>query len=78
MGSLVYGAGIPALAIVLLWRNRRRLNTIEVSEKYRFLYDGYTLAHGKYLWECIVVFRKLSVIVISVTIADAFTQVMVV
>jgi len=38
---IVWGLGIPAFAFVLLEREKHRLKSIDVKEKYGFLYNGY-------------------------------------
>ncbi len=72
--SLRAGA-VAAFAVWLLWRNRHRLDATDFFERYGFLYDGYQLIHGRFLWEAIVLLRKLSLVFIVVTISDAFFQV---
>ena len=38
---IVWGAGIPLFAFILLNREKDRLNRLEVKEKFGFLYNGY-------------------------------------
>jgi hypothetical protein len=64
-GLLVYGLGVPALAFLILWR-RHRTNML-LMNKYIFgfglLYSGYR--KDRWWWECVVVLRKLAVILIT-------------
>ena len=41
-----------------------RLHNLEVKEKYGFLYKGYKV--DSYYWECVIMYRKVAMIFISV------------
>lgn len=54
---IVWGFGIPLFAWILLGRNREDLDTIEIREKYGFLYNGYKKKY--FYWESINMYRKI-------------------
>lgn len=55
-------------AYVLLTREKSRLSRIEIKEKFGFLYNGYKKEF--YYWEVVIMYRKITMVVISVIIAD--------
>lgn len=59
---LMYALGLPMASFLILWRQRG----FHKSKKYIFrmglLYSGYT--NSRWWWECVVVLRKLSMILI--------------
>ena len=59
-----WGFGIPFVAWIILSRNKKDLETIELREKYGFLYNGYKKSY--YFWESIIMYRKIMIIFISV------------
>ena len=76
---IVYGFGIPFLALVLLIRNRKyivppRLYNLlskkdkvyekRTNQKYGFLYLGYK--SGTFYWEIVIIYRKVFVVMIAV------------
>ena len=61
---LLWGIGIPAGVWILMNRDRERLDTIAVKEKFGFLYNGYK--RSSYFWEIVIMYRKISMIAISV------------
>jgi hypothetical protein len=58
--------GIPIFAFILITRERNNLKDIQVREKFGFLYRGYRLKY--YYWEIIIMFRKISLLIVSVLI----------
>ncbi len=76
-GILFYAIGIPAFAMFLLWRNKNSLDSASFRERYAFLYDGYDVTPGKgrYLWEAVVLLRKIGIAVVSVAITEPFLQI---
>jgi predicted outer membrane repeat protein len=60
----LYVIGIPALGFRILHRNRYRLGTTAVQQRYSFLYRGYQ--HKWYFWEIVVVARKVLLVCIAV------------
>ena len=80
IGILVYVVGIPLLMFFVLYRTRDDIrgehdhNT--QSHEYGFLYGGYRLEEGElcYLWEIVVICRKLGISAIAVTVQDPFLQ----
>lgn len=75
---IVWGFGIPAFAWIVLSRNRENLDDIETREKYGFLYNGYK--KDFYFWESVNMYRKISVIFVSVflRVAGVITQALVI
>jgi hypothetical protein len=63
-GIIVWGLGIPILAFILLYKQRKRLTKLEVKEKFGFLYNGYQ--KDFYYWETVIMYRKITMIVIAV------------
>eukprot|EP00741_Cyanophora_paradoxa_P000303 tig00000403_g294.t1 len=63
-GVLAYSFGLPLLAFFALWSNRRRLRSKSVRVRYNFMYRGYREEY--YLWEFLVVVRKVAMVFISV------------
>ena len=65
---IVWGLGIPLFAFILLSRKRKRLNVLVVKEKYGFLYNGYKRQY--YYWEVIIMYRKLTIVIIAYVIVN--------
>ena len=63
-----WGLGIPFFALIMLIKNRKVLDTLEAKEKLGFLYNGYK--KELFFWEIIIMYRKISVIFISVFLAS--------
>ena len=61
---VVWGLGIPFFAFLLMFRVRDKLNSLEIKERYGFLFRGYKKEF--YYWEIIIMYRKIALIVISV------------
>lgn len=61
---LAWGIGIPAGVWVLMLRDKERMDTVAVKEKFGFLYHGYK--RSSYFWEIIIMYRKILMIAISV------------
>ena len=59
---VVWGLGIPFFAFVLLSRERKKLKTLAVREKFGFLYRGYK--NEFYYWETLIMYRKIALVVI--------------
>ena len=63
-GILLYGIGIPAGVLYLMRRDRDRLDTLIVKEKFGFLFNGYKRKF--YYWEIAIMYRKALMIFIAV------------
>ena len=61
---LMFVVGFPGIGFYFLTRNRKRLSEFAPKARYSLFYAGYRDA--RYFWELLVVFRKVSVIAISV------------
>lgn len=61
-GMLAWGFGIPIFALLLLIREKERIDKLEVRQRLGFLFRGYKVRF--YYWEIVVMFRKISLIVI--------------
>lgn len=72
-GLLVWGLGIPTLALVLLVRNRSNLRSVEVKTKYGFLYIGYK--YNNFYWELIILYRKICIAFTSVFLSSISVEV---
>jgi len=60
----IYGFGIPFGAFYFLYKFRNRLYSSDVVESLKFLYIEYK--PDRYYWELIIMFRKISIIFMSV------------
>ena len=67
-GIFAWGLGIPFFAFILLSRERKNLDSIAVRERLGFLYRGYRTQF--YYWEILIMYRKISLIFISVFISS--------
>mmetsp|Transcript_21985 Transcript_21985/g.16352 ORF Transcript_21985/g.16352 Transcript_21985/m.16352 type:complete len:234 (+) Transcript_21985:154-855(+) len=63
-GIILWGLGIPFFSAFLMSREKNHLDTVEVKEKYGFLYRGYKKRY--YYWETIITYRKIVLIVIQI------------
>ncbi len=61
---LAWGIGIPAGVWVLMTRDKERLDTVAVKEKFGFLYNGYK--RRSFFWEIVIMYRKITMIAISI------------
>jgi hypothetical protein len=61
---LVWVFAVPAIIGCLIYRSRHNLSQIEVRISYGFLFNGYT--SKAYLWEVVILMRKISLVAISV------------
>lgn len=60
---VIWGLGIPSLALLLLYQRRKDLTITETKAKFGFLYNGYRIPQA-YYWELIIMYRKIIVIFI--------------
>ena len=60
---VLWGFGIPIFALILLIREEKRIDKIEVRQRLGFLFRGYKIRF--YYWEIIIMFRKIALIVIQ-------------
>jgi hypothetical protein len=67
-GLIVWGVGIPLVALHLLIRKRRSLYLASVKAQYSFLFLGYKMSH--FYWEFVILYRKLLIAFISVYLAN--------
>jgi hypothetical protein len=56
--------GIPGIALILIYKERKRLHTVEVKAKFGFLYNGYK--YHSFYWEILIMYRKIMIIFIQV------------
>jgi hypothetical protein len=61
---MLYAIGIPAAVFYMMYREKDRLDTKIVKEKFGFLFNGYKRKY--YFWEIIIMYRKVLMIFISV------------
>ena len=62
-GLLLWSIGIPLGAFLVLYVNRKNLNSKETRLKYGYLHNGFVREY--WYWETVVFARKLSVLVVS-------------
>ena len=60
--------GIPIFALILLIRDRKRLDDLDVKQKFGFFFRGYKKTF--YFWEIVIMFKKVTIIVISVFVGS--------
>jgi len=61
---ILWGIGIPAIVWLLMMREREKLDTKAVQEKFGFLYNGYK--RDNFFWEIVIMYRKILMIAIAV------------
>ncbi|CDW84862.1 UNKNOWN [Stylonychia lemnae] len=61
---IVWGAGIPLFAYLILLKDRFKLENLDVRQKYGFLYRGYRTKY--FYWEIVIMYRKIIIIIIAV------------
>ena len=71
----LFGAGFPLLFAALLWRRRAELHKPEVFARLGFLYDGYSVDRGMFIWESVVMVRKAAVVMIGSLVKDEYNQI---
>lgn len=64
LSIVLWTIGMPALAYIVLRRNKKELELTGTKAKYGFLYHGYH--NNRYYWEFVIMSRKL--LIISVTL----------
>ncbi|TNV74909.1 hypothetical protein FGO68_gene4786 [Halteria grandinella] len=62
---IIYGAGIPFIGFIVIYRNRLILERSFVKQRYGFLYNGYKPGYASY-WEIFIIYRKVVIIFIQV------------
>ena len=72
-GMIAWGIGIPAIALILLIKNRKTLDTASTKMKYGFIYNGYAIR--TYYWETIIVYRKICIVFVAVFLTSVSTTV---
>jgi len=75
---IVWGMGIPFFGFLLMFRERNRLDTLIVRQKFGFLFRGYKQKF--YFWEIVIMYRKIFLIFIQVYLVQygVITQALVV
>jgi len=75
---IVWGLGIPAFGFMLLFKERKRLNSVQARQKFGFLFRGYKQRF--YYWEIVIMYRKVALIFIQVFLVQygSITQALVV
>ncbi|TNV88036.1 hypothetical protein FGO68_gene5296 [Halteria grandinella] len=66
---IIWGLGIPTMAVFMLYQRRKELGVIETKAKFGFLYNGYRIPQA-YYWELVIMYRKIIVIFIQVFLAQ--------
>jgi len=65
---IIWGICTPLVALVLIYRNRKDLDDTPVKMRYGFLYIGYRKAC--FIWEFVILYRKISIVFVSVFLAS--------
>jgi hypothetical protein len=65
---ILWGLGIPTIALIMLFQRRKDLHLMESKTKFGFLYNGYRIPRA-YYWELFIMYRKIVVIFIQVFLA---------
>lgn len=63
-----WGASVPLLCLLVLYRNRNRLGLMEFKLRLGFVYNGYEFS--KFYWEFVILYRKLLIASISVFLTN--------
>lgn len=61
---IVWGLGIPVTVFILMRKEKDKLDTIAVKQRFGFLYNGYK--RHNYFWEIVIMYRKILCIFIAV------------
>lgn len=70
-----FGLGFPAFFAMVLWRRRASLAHPDTFRRLGFLYDGYKLENGLFLFECLTMVRKSLVVLLGSVVTDAYHQI---
>lgn len=60
----LWGIGIPGSVWFLMKKDKEKLDTLAVKQKFGFLYNGYKRTN--YFWEIVIMYRKIGMIGIAV------------
>lgn len=60
---VTWGFGIPLFAYILMNREEKRLDKLEVRQRLGFLFRGYELRF--FYWEIVIMLRKIALILIQ-------------
>lgn len=63
----IWSLGIPATVFVLMNKEKDKLSTTMVKQKFGFLYNGYK--RHNFFWEIVIMYRKIICIFIAVFLA---------
>ena len=61
---VLWGLGIPAAVWLLMKKDREKLDTIAVKQKFGFMYNGYK--RSDFFWEVVIMYRKIGMIGVAV------------
>ena len=70
---LIWCISVPITLVVILYKNRAKLSTIEEKLKYGFLYKGFISEH--FYWEFLILLRKMLIISCSVFFTNSSVSV---
>lgn len=60
---IIWGLGIPTFGLIIIYKNRDKLKTMDVKSKFGFIYNGYRVPQA-YYWEMVIMYRKIVIIFI--------------
>lgn len=61
---VLWGIGIPAAVWFLMKKDKEKLDTVAVKQKFGFLYNGYKRTN--YFWEIVIMYRKIVMIGVAI------------
>ena len=70
-----FGLGFPLLFSCVLWRKRASLAHPQTFSRLGFLYDGYRMENGLFMFESLAMLRKSGVVLLGSVVTDAYFQV---
>jgi hypothetical protein len=71
-GIVIWGICIPGYGIIVTYKNRHRIEELEIKQRYGFITAGYKNEH--YYWEFVIIYRKVLVISCSLFFGSLSVQ----
>ena len=65
---IVWGLGIPLVSMMLVFKHRKRLDHEPTMLKFSYFFNGYREKY--YLWEFVILFRKILIIGIAIMLVN--------
>ena len=64
---VIWGLGIPGAIMILVVRNKTKLQKVKYKIRYGYVYNGYR--ESVFYWEFVILYRKMMIISIAVFLA---------